>query len=228
MSQHESKKVSRRGALAASLGAAAGFGMVAAGGQASAKPRKWRSLAGKKVLVAIGEFSEGLETYYMVFRLQEEGITPVVVAAQVKNVQLVVHDMEDQYTNYTEKLGYFIPADIAWDDVDPSDYHGLLIPGGRGGEEMRQYPEALDVVGYFLDNNLPLGAMCHGQQAIWAARPVKKRKMTSYYGIRADLELAGAEFVDAPAVTDRAMVTSRGWPDLAEFMPAFLDVLAKG
>jgi protease I len=51
--------------------------------------------------------------------------------------------------------------------------------------------------------------------------------MTCYYGIRPDLELAGAKFVDAPAVVDGAMVTSRGWPDLPHFMPEFLRVLAK-
>jgi protease I len=85
----------------------------------------------------------------------------------------------------------------------------------------------LKIVGHFYDNKLPLGAMCHGPLAIWAARPVKGRKMTCYYGIRADLELAGAEFVDAPTVVDGPLVTSRGWPDLPDFMPKFLAVLAK-
>ena len=50
--------------------------------------------------------------------------------------------------------------------------------------------------------------------------------MTCYYGIRADLELAGAKFVDVPALADDKLVTSRGWPDLPDFMPMFLDVLA--
>ena len=51
--------------------------------------------------------------------------------------------------------------------------------------------------------------------------------MTCYYGIQTDLELAGAEFVDAATVVDGALVTSRGWPDLPDFMPKFLAVMAK-
>ncbi|MHB8898410.1 MAG: DJ-1/PfpI family protein [Thermoguttaceae bacterium] len=216
--------VTRRGMLGVSLGAAAAL----AAGTATAGAESWRkgSLQGKKVLVGIGEFSEGMETYYMVYRLKEEGILPVVAAAQVKAVKTVVHDFEPQYSNYTEKPGYLIQADIAYKDVNPADYDGMLIPGGRGPEEMRQLAEVLKIVRYFLDRTLPLGTMCHGPQVVWAAGPVKGRKMACYHAIRPDLELAGAEFVDRGAVVDGALVTSRGWPDLWEFMPAFLEVLA--
>jgi len=225
MSRGESKKHTRRSALATSLGAAAG---LAAMGSAEAKAQRRRaaSLAGKKVLVGVGEFSEGMETYYMVYRLMEEGIKPVVAAADVKRLQLVVHDFDPQYSNYTEMTGYKIQTDVAYKDVDPADYDAFLIPGGRGPEEMRQYPEVLKITGYFMDQDRVLGAMCHGPQVIWAARPVKGRRMTCYYGIRPDLELAGATFVDQPAVVDGNLVTSRGWPDLPEFMPKFLDALA--
>ena len=224
MSERESKRISRRRALAASLGA---VGIAAAGGtRAPVMAHDPKALKGKRVLVAIGEFSEGMETYYMIYRLIEEGIKPVVAAADVKRLQLVVHDFDPKYTNYTEMLGYQIETDVAYKDVNPADYDGLLIPGGRGPEEMRQYKEVLKIVGYFVDKKLPLGAMCHGPAVIWAARPVRGRRMTCYYGIQADLELAGAKFVDVPSVTDGAMVTSRGWPDLPYFMPEFLKVLA--
>lgn len=222
MKKQKSSSVTRRQMLGASLGAAAVIG----GSQVQAASQQKGSLEGKKVLVGIGEFSEGLETYYMVYRLKEEGIVPVVAAGEVKAVKTVVHDFEPQYSNYTEKPGYFIQADIAYEDVNPADYHAMLIPGGRGPEEMRQRDDVLKIVRYFLDNKLPLGSMCHGPQVIWAAGPVKGRRMTCYYAIQPDLELAGGEFVDKGAVVDGNLVSSRGWPDLPEFMPAFLDVLA--
>ena len=225
MNQKHSKKITRRQAVTATLGAAS----VAAIGttQSAAAPHRDGALKGKRVLVSVGEFSEGLETYYMVYRLIEEGIKPIVVAADVKRLQLVVHDFEPQYTNYTEKLGYFIETDADYKSIDPSDFDGLLIPGGRGPEETRQYSEVLEMVGHFIDKNLPLGAMCHGPQLIYAARPVKGRRIAAYGGIRADIELAGAEFIDEPVVVDGRMVTSRGWPDLPYFMAKFLNVLAK-
>jgi protease I len=207
---------------AGGLGAIHGSSALAAG----QRRRPQSALAGKRVLVALGEFSEGMETYYMIYRLVEEGIKPVVAAADVKRLQLVVHDFDPQYSNYTEMLGYKIQTEAAYDDVDPAEFDGLLIPGGRGPEEIRQYEEVLKITGYFVDKKLPLGAMCHGPQVVWAARPVRGRRMTCYYGIRPDLELAGATFVDAPVVIDGSLVTSRGWPDLPQFMPEFLGVLA--
>ena len=205
------------------LGAA---GIAAAGAtEASAQRRANRTVKGKRVLVAIGEFSEGMETYYMIYRLIEEGAVPVVAAAKAKRVQMVVHDFDPKYTNYTETLGYQIEAEIAYKDVRPADYDALLIPGGRGPEEIRQYQDALEITGYFMDKKLPLGAMCHGPQVIYAARSIKGRRIAAYHGIRADIELAGGKFVDEPAVIDGTLVTSRGWPDLPYFMPKFLKVL---
>ncbi|MCX7425834.1 MAG: DJ-1/PfpI family protein [Planctomycetia bacterium] len=224
MPQDESRRISRRAALAASAGTAA---VVALGGTAAmAETAKKGALKGKRVLVGIGEFSEGMETYYMVYRLKEEGVVPVVAAAAVKRLQMVVHDFDPAYSNYTEKLGYVIQTDVAYKDVKPAEYDALLIPGGRGPEEMRQYPEVLAITRYFLDKDLPLGAMCHGPQVVYAAGSVKGRRMTGTYGVRADIEMAGAKFVDEPVVVDGRLVTSRGWPDLPDFMPKFLEVLA--
>lgn len=224
MSKFESKNISRRQAIAASLGAA-GIAAVSAAA-APAKRLPARRVKGKRVLIAIGEFSEGLETYYMVYRLMEEGAVPIVAAATVKRLQLVVHDFDPQYSNYTEKPGYLIETQVAYKDVVPDRYDGLLIPGGRGPEEIRQYDQVLRIVGYFMDKKLPLGAMCHGPQVVYAARPVKGRRVAAYQGIRADVESAGAVFVDEPVVVDGSLVTSRGWPDLPYFMPKFMKVLA--
>jgi len=224
MKQRESKKFSRRQALTASFGAAAILALGPTG--TPAERRRGRLVKGKRVLIAIGEFSEGLETYYMIYRLMEEGAVPVTAALEVKRLQLVVHDFDPQYSNYTEKLGYQIETQVAYKDVDPAQYDGLLIPGGRGPEEMRQYDEVLRIVGYFMDKKLPLGAMCHGPQVIYAARPIKGHRLAAYHGIRADVELAGGVFVDEPVVVDGSLVTSRGWPDLPHFMPKFLKVLA--
>lgn len=224
MSDGESNILSRRGAMGVLLGAA-GVGAIGAR-SVSAEQQRRGQLKGKRVLVAIGEFSEGLETYYMIYRLIEEGVVPVVAAAKAKRVQMVVHDFDPKYTNYTEVLGYQIEAQVAYKDVRAREYDGLLIPGGRGPEEIRQYEEALEITGYFMDKKLPLGVMCHGAQVVYAAGPIKGRRIATYHGIRADVELAGGVFVDDPVVVDGALVTSRGWPDLPYFMPKFLKVLA--
>ncbi|MBN2293436.1 MAG: DJ-1/PfpI family protein [Pirellulales bacterium] len=223
MSNQEPGKISRRSILATSLGASLGATGIFSSNLAEAAA----ALRGKKVLVAIGEFSEGLETYYTVFRFMEEGIKPVVAAGQVKRLHMVVHDFDPKYSNYIEMPGYCIKTDVAYKDIDPSQYDGMLIPGGRGPEEMRLYPDALRVTRYFMNNNLPLGAICHGPQVLWSAGSVKGRKIAACGSIKADVEAAGATFVDEPAVVDGSLVTSRGWPDLPYFLPAFLKVLSQ-
>jgi protease I len=224
MSEHSSRKITRRQVVAASLGTA---GLATVGATRALAQRAANApLDGKRVLVAIGDFSEGLETYYMVYRLIEAGVVPVVAAAEVKRLQMVVHDFDPKHSNYIEMTGYCIETEVAYKDVKPTDYDGLLIPGGRGPEEIRQYKDMLKIVGYFMDKKLPLGAMCHGPQVIYAAREIKGRRIAAYCGIRSDIELAGGAFVDEPVVVDGAMVTSRGWPDLPYFMPKFLEVLA--
>jgi len=221
MSEEKPRNITRRRALAAAAGAA---GVAAAGPmQAMAAPR---SLEGKKVLVAIGEFAEGMETYYMVYRLIEEGAVPVAAAPTVKRLQMVVHDFEPRYEGYTEKLGYQINVQVAYKDGKPAQYHGLLLPGGRAPEEIRQNDDLVRILGYFMDKKLPLGAMCHGVMLLYTARPIKGLRMTAYHGIKRDIELLGGKFSDEPVVADGPVVTSRGWPDLPYFMPKFLEVLA--
>jgi protease I len=223
MNEHKSSTITRRQTLGVSLGAVGASVLGAT--KASAQSGTGRSAKGKRVLVAIGDFSEGMETYYMVYRLMEEGAVPVVAAAEVKRLQMVVHDFDPKYSNYIEMTGYCIQTDVAYKDVDPSHFDAMLLPGGRGAEEIRQYDDVLKITRHFLDNNLPLGAMCHGPQVLYAARSMKGRRIAAYGGLRADVELAGGEFVDEPVVVDRALVTARGWPDLPYFMPKFLEIL---
>lgn len=221
------KSVHRREFLAAGAAAAAGFAPPALAESRKAGPSQGR-LEGKRVLIATGEFGESLETYYMIFRLREEGAIPVVGSKTVKRIQLVVHDFEPAYEGYTEKLGYQVDVDVAYEHVDPDSFDALLIPGGRAPEEIRLDEDLVKIVGHFLDKKRLVGAMCHGVMLIYTARPIKGRKLTAYYGIRPDIELLGGQFLDQEVVIDGSLVTSRGWPDLAGFLREFTRLLARG
>jgi protease I len=186
-----------------------------------------KPLQDKRILVCISDFSEGLETYYMVYRLMEEGAVPVIAAPVVKRLQTVCHDSDPAFLSYTEKPAYCIASQIAFKDVKPSAYDGLLLPGGRAPEDIRLNKSLLDTVKYFLDNNMPVGAMCHGVQVLFAEYPLQGRKMTGTCSVFADMKNDGITVIDAPVVVDGNLVTSRGWPDLPYFMPKFLNVLGR-
>ncbi len=178
-----------------------------------------------KVLIATGEFGESLEVYYCYYRLKEEGIEPVIAAPNKKRLQLVVHDFEPDYDAYTEKHGYGVEVDLAFKDVKPEEYAGLIIPGGRAPEEIRSDNELLHIVRHFMVKDKPIGAMCHGVMLLYTAGSVEDVDLTCYPGIRPDVEMAGANYLDQEVVVHENVITSRGWPDLAGFCSSFLRVL---
>ncbi len=115
-----------------------------------------------KILMLTGDAGEAQEIYYAKFRLEEEG-WQVQIAAPEKRVFLsVVHDFEPGFDTYTEKPGYRVTADLALDDVAPEGFDGLVLPGGRAPEYLRNRPKAVSIVRHFLEARKPIAANCHG------------------------------------------------------------------
>ncbi|MGP3936307.1 DJ-1/PfpI family protein [Nonomuraea sp. KM88] len=121
--------------------------------------------------------------------------------------------------------GHRLPVDLAFADVRPEDYQALVIPGGRAPEYIRTDPDVARIVHHFFERGLPVGTICHGPQVPAALGLLRGRTTAAFPPLRADMEMAGATFVDAPDVVDGAMVSCRGWPDLPEWSRAFMRVL---
>ncbi|MEJ5338089.1 MAG: DJ-1/PfpI family protein [Aquificaceae bacterium] len=179
----------------------------------------------KKVLILTGDASEALEVFYPLYRLREEGFDVKVATPGRKLVQTVVHDMEPGVMEtYTEKLGYRLEADLTLKEVNPEDFDALFIPGGRAPEYVRTHQKAVEVVRHFFEKNKPVATLCHGPQLLVAAGVVKGRKVSAFYVLKADVEMAGGEYVDG-VVVDKNLVSGRAWPDLPEIMREFLKLL---
>jgi protease I len=180
-----------------------------------------------RVLIVAGDAVETQELFYPYWRLREEGVEVVVAAPSKKEaLYTVVHDFEPGWETYTEKPGYrFIWVDMAYGDVRPEEFDGLIIPGGRAPEYMRTKPELESIVKHFFEANKPVAAICHGPLAIAGYGLARGRRMTCYMTVAPDLKQAGAEYVDEEVVVDGNLVTSRAWPDLPAFMREFLRLL---
>lgn len=87
------------------------------------------------------------------------------------------------------------------------------------------YDTAVKIAHDFMMANLPVAAICHGQQVLITAGVLEGRKCTSYASIRDDIKNAGAEYTDAPLVVDGNLVTSRCPQDLPFFVKAFLELI---
>ena len=181
----------------------------------------------KRVLIATGDGGEGLEIYYALFRLREEGYTVHVAAPSKRPLHSVIHDFEPGWDTYVEKPGYRVAVDLAFEEVDPAKYDGLVIPGGRAPEYIRNRPAMMKIARHFFEQNKPVAATCHGGLVVTAAEAAGGRRMAAYQEVACDLRQAGAKFVDEEVVVDGNLVTSRTWADNTAWMREFIRLLER-
>jgi len=170
-------------------------------------------LTGKKVIQFVEHEFEDLELWYPVLRLREEGAIVHIVGPQAGET-------------YTGKYGVPIVSDYAFEDVNASDYDGVLVPGGWAPDKLRRYPDLLSIVKHMDEQRKPIGQICHAGWVLISAKILNGRRVTSTPGIRDDMENAGSTWIDAPVVVDGHLVSSRRPPDLPPYAKAFADVLA--
>ena len=166
----------------------------------------------KKILALIGEDFEDLELTYPVLRLREEGCQVDVVGDQAG-------------FTYHGKYGVPFVSDYAFDEVNPADYDGLLVPGGWAPDKLRRYPEVLNIVRVINDAGKPIGEICHAGWVLISAGILQGKIVTSTPGIKDDMTNAGAVWVDKASVVDGNIVSARRPPDLPEYMKDYIKVL---
>ena len=179
-----------------------------------------------KLLLLAGDFVEDYEIMVPFQALQAVGHEVHAVCPEKEageTVKTAVHDFRGDQT-YLETRGHDFELNATMSEVDPADYDGLVVPGGRAPEYLRTYDEVLDTVRHFFDAGKPVAAICHGPQILAAAGVLDGRTGSAYPACRAEVEAAGCSWVDG-VVTDDNLVTAQAWPDHPEWIAAFLDVL---
>jgi protease I len=179
------------------------------------------------ILLLTGDAGESQEIYYAKYRLEEEGWVVHIVAPEKRPFLSVVHDFEPGFDTYTEKPGYRVQADLGFDDVQVEQYHGLVLPGGRAPEYLRNRPRAVAIVRHFLEGGKPIAANCHGPLLVLAAGSVQGKTLTCYPDLEPEIRAASAEFVNRDVVVDGPLVTVRGWPDNGPWMREFVRLLKR-
>ncbi|MDI6892328.1 MAG: type 1 glutamine amidotransferase domain-containing protein [Actinomycetota bacterium] len=131
-----------------------------------------------------------------------------------------------QKTVYRGKYGRAkVKVDKTFDRVRPDEFDAVIIPGGSAPEHLRVEKVAVNFVRDFIELGRPLAAICHGPQMLISADSLKGRTITCYEGIRDDVKLAGAKYVDEPVVVDGNLITSRKPSDIPMFNEAIYEAL---
>lgn len=184
----------------------------------------------KKILFITGDFAEDYETMVPFQMLLMVGYEVHAVCPGKKKgetINTAIHDFEGDQT-YSEKPGHNFMLNYSFESVDPADYDGLVIAGGRAPEYLRLNQDVLAFTRHFFEANKPVAAICHAIQILTAAGVVKGRKLTAYPAVAPEVTIAGGEYQDIPvdsAFVDGNLVTSPAWPAHPAFIREFLKVM---
>ncbi|AOY79455.1 DJ-1/PfpI family protein [Moorena producens JHB] len=187
-------------------------------------------MAGKQILMLVGDFVEDYEVMVPFQGLQMVGHTVDAVCPDKKAgdiVRTAVHDFEGDQT-YTEKPGHNFTLNATFDGINPENYDALVIPGGRAPEYIRLNQKVIEIVQHFAQANKPIAAICHGAQLLAAADVIQGKKCSAYPACGPDVTRAGGTYADIPvdqAMVDGNLVTAPAWPAHPQWLAEFLKVL---
>lgn len=159
----------------------------------------------KKALIITGNLVQDHEFIYPYYNLQGEGFE---VDVATKNGEDVVG-----------VIGVKVPATKSYEDIKVEDFDLLILPGGvKCMEKLRQEQIVLDFINEWNAKGKVMASICHGAQLLISAKIVKGRKVSGYYSIKDDITNAGAEYVDAPFITDGNLVSCPHYKYLGHWM----------
>ncbi len=167
-------------------------------------------LAGKTIGMLIGPGYEELEHWVPYMRMREEGARVIVIG-------------ETAGTRFMSKHGcYPAVSDAAAANIQADDLDALLIPGGHCPDKIRRNQEIKRLVRDVHRQGKIVGMICHAGSVGISAGIIGARA-TGSEGIRDDLELAGAKWVDEPAFKEGNIV----WGRVVEDIPFYVAELIR-
>ncbi|MEZ6071220.1 MAG: DJ-1/PfpI family protein [Pirellulales bacterium] len=186
----------------------------------------------KRILMLVGDFVEDYEVmvpFQMLLMVGHEvdAVCPGKSAGQT--VATAIHDFEGDQT-YSEKRGHNFSLTATFDQVDPTQYDALVVPGGRSPEYLRLNRRVLEIVRHFADAEKPIAAICHGPQLLATAGILNKRECSAYPAVEPEVVAAGGKYVAASEHFDNAhrdgnLVTAPAWPAHPAWIRSFLEAL---
>lgn len=186
----------------------------------------WRHFIMAKVLLVIGDGAEVIDTMVPLYRLGEDHEV-VKAAPAVRTYNLVQHHHAKGWDVTIETPGYTLDSDIAFRDVDPDDYIGLVLPGGRAPEFLRYDQDLLNITKNFFVKRKPVASICHGIEILAAADVIRGRRVTTIPHCRLDAEFSGATYIAEPLVIDDNLYCCRFKRECSAWMKAFSTELSK-
>jgi protease I len=176
-------------------------------------------ITSKHVAILVNDYFEQVEFTKPKEALEQAGALTTVITTS---------DSDTLHGMHHAKIGSSFMPDLHIDDVHFDDYDMLVIPGGViNADKLRMNDTAREWVEYTIENDIPLGAICHAPWLLVSANVVDGLRLTSYYTLQDDIRNAGGDWVNKQLVVDGNVITSRDPDDLPAFCEALVETLSK-
>ena len=154
-----------------------------------------------KVLVPLTDGVEEMEAVIIIDALRRAGWD--VVAAGMKPGAILA------------SRGVKIQPDLPWEQIDPSTFDAVMIPGGKGARSLAADTRILEAVRDFRTAGKWIGAICAAPLVLQAAGILNGVRATCHPSVAA--ELTSARHENQRVVVDGRIITSQGPGTAFEF-----------
>jgi len=151
--------------------------------------------------------------------VEQAGGAPVLLSTEKGEIQAFNHlDKGDTFA-----------VDLTVGDASPSDFEGLVLPGGVANPDfLRVDEDAVAFIRGFFEQGKPVAVICHGPWTLVEADVLRGRTLTSWPSVKTDIRNAGGTWVDEEVVVDQGLVSSRKPDDLPAFCAKLVEEFQEG
>lgn len=164
------------------------------------------------VLVPLAQGCEELEAVTVIDLLRRADINVITASLDNKPVQA--------------SRGVVLIADTTLDDALALDFDMVVLPGGRGADDLDGDGRIHELLKRMADSGKFTAAICAAPKVLAHAGLLQGKEATCFPGAINDGESAGIDLVDIPVVTDGKVVTSRGPGTAMDFALQLIELLA--
>lgn len=175
-----------------------------------------KRLSGKKVAILVASGFEEAQMTDTQKALIADGATAPIVSSEIG---LVNGWHQDAWGH-----NFFVEVKVG--DVLPSQYDGVLVPGGaRSINNLSDNAHARRILKGMTDAGKAVGVVGDAARLLAAVDGVAGRTIAADPEVRQAVEAGGGQWSDDPVAVDGYVVSSPGGEELPAFIEAFLDAI---
>ena len=195
-------------------------------------------LADKRLGLVVTGASDGVQHFYLKYRILEEGGQTVVLGAQEgQRIRLGnptwewgEYGLEEAVDRALENLAPVDSHDFPYEQerraIRADELDGLILPGGLGTWMIRGHPGLKKLIRDMDGAGKIVATIGRAPKLLMSAGVLRGRRIVAAPEMRDDLLVAGVDSPDQPVLRDGNLLSCRGTEDLPSFVPLVLEALA--